>query len=191
MSELMELLKGCRTYRRFKQDAVPEEALKDILEAARISSCGANRQSIRYVVVQKREDIEQINAKVHWAAFLSREEAAPAPDELPTLFIAVCQDSSVQGASEADLGIAMSNMCLAAYSHGIGSCMMGAIDRKSIGAYLKLPEGISLSYMVAFGYPAHKSLIVPVENGDKKYRLDANKDYLVPKLETKDIVTYF
>ena len=45
--ELMQFLATRRTYRRFTPQPVPGAALADLLEAARIASCGANRQTLK------------------------------------------------------------------------------------------------------------------------------------------------
>ena len=49
---VMELLTTRRTYRRFAQKAVPQDVVDDIVQAVRLSSCGANRQAVRLVLVQ-------------------------------------------------------------------------------------------------------------------------------------------
>ena len=54
---VMEKLLTRRTYRRFAQKAVPQDVVEDIIEAVRLSSCGANRQAVRLVVVNKPEDV--------------------------------------------------------------------------------------------------------------------------------------
>ena len=51
--DMMEVLRTRRTFRAFTQEPVPREVLQDILEAARLANCGANRQSLRFVVAQK------------------------------------------------------------------------------------------------------------------------------------------
>ena len=57
---VMEKLLTRRTYRRFAQKAVPQDVVEDIIEAVRLSSCGANRQAVRLVVVNKPEDVAEI-----------------------------------------------------------------------------------------------------------------------------------
>lgn len=44
--------------------------------------------------------------------------------------------------------------------------------------------------VVAFGYPSHKSRVEDVKDGDIKYYLDENRDYVVPKRKLGDVVTY-
>ena len=57
---VMELLASRRTYRRFEQKAVPQDVVEDIIEALRLSSCGANRQAVRLVVVNRPEDVAKV-----------------------------------------------------------------------------------------------------------------------------------
>ena len=52
---LSELCIGCRTYRRFTQKAIPEDVLRACLENARLSSTGANAQTLRLLCVKSPE----------------------------------------------------------------------------------------------------------------------------------------
>ena len=61
---VMEKLAARRTYRRFAQKAVPQDVVEDIIEAVRLSSCGANRQAVRLVVVNKPEDVAEVQPLV-------------------------------------------------------------------------------------------------------------------------------
>ena len=57
---VMELLTTRRTYRRFAQKAVPQDVVNDIVQAVRLSSCGANRQAVRLVLVQSPEMVAKV-----------------------------------------------------------------------------------------------------------------------------------
>ena len=71
---VMDTLVGRRTYRRFAQKAVPQDVVDDIVEAVRLSSCGANRQAVRLVVVNKPEAVAKVQPLVKWAAYLPPEQ---------------------------------------------------------------------------------------------------------------------
>ena len=146
---VMELLASRRTYRRFAQKPVPQDVIQDLVEAARLSSCGANRQAVRLVVVQ---------------------------------------DTSIPGDLATDTGILMANMTLAAWDKGVGSCIMGAINKPALTELLGITEPEKLAFMVAFGYPTHAARVVPMtpETG-VKYYLDENRDYCVPKRSSDEI----
>ena len=184
----MELLTTRRTYRRFAQKAVPQDVVDDIVQAVRLSSCGANRQAVRLVLVQSPEMVAKMQPLVHWAAYLPPEQGQPKPDETPVLFVAVCQDESLPGCNDTDTGLALANMTDAAWAHGVGSCIMGAIDRPAIKELLGLGENLRLHSVVACGYPTHKSHLVAMQNGNVKYYLDDARDYCVPKRPMEEIL---
>lgn len=179
--DMMEFLRSRRTYRRFAQRAVPHEILTEAVDAARMASCGANRQTVRYIVVESADAVAAVQPLVHWAAYLPPEQGTPKADELPTAFIAVLQDDNLPGASDVDVGLALGSLTAAAWAHGVGSCIMGAIDRPALKELLALPEGVRLCYMVALGYPTHESHLVEMQGGSVKYYLDADRNYCVPK----------
>ena len=56
--DMMEFLRSRRTYRRFAQRAVAPEILTEAVDAARIASCGANRQTVRYCIVESPAAVE-------------------------------------------------------------------------------------------------------------------------------------
>ena len=190
--DIMELLKERRTYRRFEQTPVPEDVKDDIIEAARIANCGGNRQALKYVVIDKPDDVKQVNSLVKWAAYLPKEEGTPKENETPTLFVGVLVDRHIAENADTDAGIAIGSMTAAAIAKNVGSCIMGAIDRTEIMKYLNLSEDdYKLHSVIAFGYPTHKSHIVSVKDGNIKYYLDENRDFCVPKRSTKEILVKF
>ena len=189
---VMEKLAARRTYRRFAQKAVPQDVVEDIIEALRLSSCGANRQAVRLVIVSKPEDVARVQPLVKWAGYLPPEQGTPKADELPTLYVAVVQDTSIPGDLATDTGIALANMTLAAWDKGVGSCIMGAINKPALSEMLGIAEPEKLAFMIAFGYPTHEAHIVPLtaETG-VKYYLDASRDYCVPKRSEGELARYF
>lgn len=186
--EMMDFLRTRRSYRRFRQQPVAAEALRDAVEAARIASCGANRQTLKYIVVQSADKVAAVQPLVHWAAYLPPEQGAPKADEMPTAFIAVLQDDTLPGASDVDTGLALGSLVSAAWAHGVGACMMGAIDRPALCELLGVPAGMRLTHMVALGYPTHESHLIPMQGGNVRYALDENRDYCVPKRATEEIL---
>lgn len=185
---MMKFLRSRRTYRRFEQRPVAPEILTEAVDAARIASCGANRQTVRYIIVESADAVSAVQPLVHWAAYLPPEQGAPKPDELPTAYIAILQDDNLPGASDVDVGLALGSLTAAAWAHGVGSCIMGAINRPALTELLALPEGVRLCYMVALGYPTHESHLVSMQDGDVKYYLDDNRDFCVPKRGMEEVL---
>ena len=190
--ELMELLKTRRTYRRFDESrAVPREVLDDILTAQRYASSAANAQNLRYLVVQTPELVKKVFSLTRWAAALPPELGVPKEGERPTLFILVlCPKEKAGQHLYTDAGLAISNMTLAAWGHGVGSCVLANIDHEGLYDLLDIDPAYAIHTAVAFGYPTHRSSIVEPVEGKLGYYLDKNKDYCVPKLTVEETVMF-
>ena len=190
MNEMMKLMTGRRTYRRFDQSRrIPEEVIEEIIESARISSSARNDQQLTFAVVENAEKVEEIFPMTRFAGALPKELGTPKDGEHPVLYILLLMKAEAKDPwIPVDAGIAAANMTMAAWYHGVGSCIMGAIDRKAIREALAIPEKYEIHTAIAFGYPTHKSTVVPVgEDGKLKYYLDENRDYYVPKKDVRDI----
>lgn len=195
--EIMELLRTRRTYRRFDQSRpVPEEALTDMMEAARLSSSAANLQQLHFLVARSPELVEKIFPLTFWAAALPRDVGRPGQGKHPVMYWMILTSKSQRNSwTDIDIGIAASNITMAAWSHGVGSCIMGAIDRKGIADVLKLHGNLKLDgdqelhSVIAFGYPTHSSTVVsPDESGGLKYYIDEKDNFYVPKREISDFI---
>ena len=185
----MQLMKWCRSYRRFDQSrAIPDAVLENIMEAARLSNSASNRQQLRFLVVRSPELVEKIFPYTHWAASLPKEVGQPKDGEHPTLFVAPTYEAAEKAKwTDMDIGIAETRMILAAAAEGVGSCILANIERGPIREALGLPDSTEIATIVAFGYPTHASHIVDVKDGDTKYYLDEKNDYCVPKRSREDL----
>lgn len=189
--DIMELLKTRRTYRRFEQKAISDEILEDMLTAARYASSAANKQPISYVVVRTPEKIKEVFDLTKWAGYFPNDTGRPKAGEEPVLFIGIVENLDIsKNYADTDAGLAISNLTLAAWSHGVGSCMIGACNKPKLSEMFGLTENQQLHTVVAFGYPSHKSYIEDVKDGEIKYYLDENQDYVVPKRKLEDVVRY-
>lgn len=108
------------------------------------------------------------------------------------LFIAVVINTDINSSCETDAGLAISNMTLAAWNHGVGSCIIGACNKPVLSELLGLRREQQLHSVVGFGYPAHKSTVADAQDSeDVKYYLDVDRNYVVPKRRLEDMVRYF
>lgn len=191
MDNLMELLKTRRTYRRFEQKEVSQEIIDEILMAARLSSSGMNKQPLSYIVIKDAAKVADVFTYTRWAGSLPPELGQPKEHERPVLFIAVVQNTDLNPNCETDAGLAISNMTLAAWNRGVGSCIIGACNKEKLSEMFGLSCTQKLHSVVAFGYPSHVCTIVDLEkDAEFKYYLDENKDYVVPKRKLEDVVSY-
>ena len=183
-NEIMLLLEKRRTYRRFDESRpIPDEVITDMKKAAQLSSSAMNRQPLRYIYIRTPETVNAIFDITSWGGALPDGQGRPKVGERPTLFVAILTEKALQTRFTAfDEGLAASNLTLAAYAHGVGSCILGSVKQDKLREMLSIGDELDISCVIGFGYPVHESRIVEIGEGEKtKYYLDENYDYVVPK----------
>lgn len=188
--KIMEMLEGRRTMRRFDESRkIDDETVADMKRAAQLSSSAMNRQPMRYIYVRDGKTVNDIFDITLWGAALPNGLGRPKTGERPSMFVIVLYEKALASRYvEFDSGLAVSNMTLAAYSHGVASCILGSADEKKLREMLSISEDMEISCAVAFGYPACTSKVVESDGESLKYYLDENKNYVVPKRRIEDTV---
>jgi nitroreductase len=186
MSDVLSIIKSRRTVRRFAPRPVELLALTQLVDAARMAPSAANKQPLQYVVVHDHGVCGRVFLNVAWAGYI-RPRRNPGPGQEPRAYIVILVDKRIAGehGAPADVGAAAQNIMLAAWSMGIGSCWMGAIQRPEIMEILHIPENMSIDTLVALGYPAEEPVTEDIEDDAEpsaiKYYLDAKDRLHVPK----------
>ena len=189
-NEIMTLLEGRRTYRRFDESKkIPDEVIADMKRAAQLSSSAMNRQPLRYIYVRTPERVNEIFDITSWGGAIPDGGGRPKVGERPTLFVVLLSEKELQTKfTPFDEGLAASNLTLAAYAHGVGSCILGSVKIDQLREMLSVDESLDISCVIGFGYPAHESRVIEVSFSDsQKYYLDENRDFVVPKKKIDEI----
>ncbi|HEB37788.1 MAG TPA: nitroreductase family protein [Thermoplasmatales archaeon] len=177
---------GRRSIRRFKQIPIPMEFLKKLVNAARLAPSGANLQPLEYVVINDQKLCDKIFPALRWAGYI-KPEWKPAKEERPTAYIVTLVKKGVSQFSDIDVGLAAENIMILAYSYGIGSCMLGNIDRDSLREILNIPPEYYIHSVIALGFPAEKSVVEDAKDSIKYWR-DKDGVMHVPKRKLEDIL---
>jgi nitroreductase len=141
----MEVFDAVRTLlavRRYQDRPVPEDALRRVLEAGRLTASAMNRQPWHFVVVQNRDTLRQIGALMPSAPYI-----AQAP-----LAIVVAVDRTPLAVSDASRAI--QSMLLTAWSEGVGGNWSGFGPLKGVGDLLGIPAEVDVLAVLPLGYPA-------------------------------------
>ena len=177
---------GRRSIRRFKQIPIPIEFLKKLVDAARVAPSGANLQPLEYIIVNDKELCNRIFPALRWAGYI-KPEWRPSEGERPTAYIVILVKKDVSPFSDIDVGLAAENIMILAYSYGVGSCMLGNIDRDLIREILNIPLEYHVHSVIALGFPAEKSVVEQMEESVKYWR-DENGVMHVPKKKLEEIL---
>lgn len=136
--------------RAYKQDAVEEDKIEQIMEAARFAPTAANRQPFKVIVTysEKRENELRSIYSADW--FIQ------AP-----VVICVCV---MRGQSwvrkegkdygDVDAAIVMDHIIMQATELGLGTCWIAAFDPQAAREVFELPDNVEPVLMTPLGYPA-------------------------------------
>jgi nitroreductase len=152
--DVLEAIKGRRSIRAFKNQAVPAEIVEKLIDAARWAPSAGNIQPWEFIIVRKPEIKRRLAEAALDQTFI---EEAP-------VVIVVCadEDSSSIGYGVRgkilyciqDTAAAIQNIHLAAYSLGLGACWVGAFKEEEARKILKIPHGVRPVAIIPVGYPA-------------------------------------
>ncbi len=179
---LKELVRKNRSYRRFHQDAPVEmETLRELIELARFSASGANRQPLKFVLSCDPETNADIFPHTRWAGYL-QDWPGPAEGERPAAYVLILGDTAIAKSFGCDHGIAAQSIMLGATELGLGGCMLGALDREALRRTLDIPERYEILLALALGKPKEVVLLEDVgPDGGIKYYRDEEGTHHVPK----------
>lgn len=172
-----DILKGIlerRSIRKYKSEQITEEELNTILQAGIYAPSAGGRQGPVFVVTQDKELNEKLG-RINKAAFhgristatsyISKDQPSIADDvtivsglySAPTIITLFAPGNFLY--SESDCSVASENIMLAAYSLGIGSCMVGRADETFSSDYGKellekynINENYRAFYHILLGY---------------------------------------
>ena len=180
-----ELACKARSTRRFdSSQPITEAALKQLVDVARISSCGGNQQPLRYRIVSDPAECAAIFPHIAWAGAL-KDWDGPAEGERPTGYVTIVSE----GEHAVDVGIAAQTIQLAAADMGYGCCMLGAIRRPKIAAALGIEHPLTIDLLLALGKPGETIVLEDVAAGSElKYYRDENDVHHVPKLDLDSVL---
>lgn len=184
-----DIVKANRSYRRFfEEEMIERQVLLTLVDYARLTPSGANKQALKYYISCDQALNRQIFETLGWAAYL-QDWQGPVDGERPAAYIILIQDKGYRMAQDSDAGIAAQTILLGATELGLGGCMIGNIHRAELQAVLKLPDHLEILLVVALGKPKETVVIEEIEaDGNIKYWRDEDQVHHVPKRKLKDIV---
>lgn len=160
--EAIQMIKERRSVRNFKEEKVDRALMSEIVDIAKWAPSWGNFQVARYTLVDDREVIKQLsNDGVN--GFIYNTDTLKNAKGVAVLSVVKGKSgklgeeeyaTSKAGVWEVfDAGLACQTFCLAAYTKGVGTVIMGVIDEDTISKIVGLPEDETVAALIVYGYP--------------------------------------
>ncbi len=182
-----------RSIRRFKDKAVPYEALEKCIDAARLAPSGRNQQVIEYIVINDAKVLPGIFENIGGSAKLPPDKGGPRPEQAPKAYTIVMINKSREGDANrrrvtlVDVGLAAENIMLAAVELGIGCCPILMFNEADIKLLLEIPDTHDIALVIPMGYP-DESPVADVAADSTNIFVDDKGVRHVPKRKLAEII---
>ena len=184
---VLGLIVSRRSIRQFQSEPLSEEVLHELVNAARLAPSAANRQPLEFIAVRGEQTKNKIFPCLKWAGYIA-PEGNPRSGKEPQAYIVTLVNTSIRAKSfERDVGAAMENMILAAWSLGIGSCWIVTFDSERIRSILGIPEGFAIDSVLALGYPAESPSVEDLRDSVQYWKDEEGKLH-VPKRRLESVL---
>jgi nitroreductase len=137
--EVFEAIRTMQAVREYQDRLVPEDVLRRVLEAGRLTASGMNAQPWHFIVVQDPNTLRQLGALAKTGPYIAGAPVA----------IAVAVNRTRLAVSDASRAIHA--MLLTAWADGVGGNWVGLDEAKRL---LGIPEELDLLAILPLGYPA-------------------------------------
>lgn len=180
--ELSDAIASRRSIRKFKDQGISEETIRELLEAARLAPSGSNIQPSRFVIVQSPAAKEAIGGCTPYKFItkaavifvccadlgaqdsrnrrimeLVNEGAFEGIDidmnDPAATTTSVVGEAAIKASLSMNVAIAVEHIALKAVDLGLGSCWLGRFDRDKVKTYLDLEDHILPVMLLPVGYP--------------------------------------
>lgn len=140
--ETFDAIRTVLAVRTFRDQPIPDEIVREIVEAGHLTASSMNGQPWHFIVVREKDTLRQLGA------------LAPTGRYIPQAPLAIVVGISDSPFGVSDASRAIQSMILAAWSRGVASNWVGFHGLDAIKPVLGIPDEIDVLAIVPFGYPA-------------------------------------
>jgi nitroreductase len=140
----MEVFEAVRTnlaIRDYRNEAIPRDLVRRIVEAGRLTGSAMNKQPWNFIVVEDRETLRRLGAAARSGPYIA---------QAPLAIVVVVERSKF---SVSDASRAIQSMILTAWSEGVGSNWVGFFGLDEVKPLLGVPDELDVLAILPFGYP--------------------------------------
>jgi len=138
-----QLLLNRRSYRKFKDEEIPESILNQVIDLSRFAPTSMNSQSYYFKFITDEELICDL---------ASIRKTASEPIKKAPMAVAICSDNEQSNRYKQDADIAAYHFMLAARLYNLGTCWIADMDRESIKNKLNIPLEHYIATITPLGF---------------------------------------
>lgn len=142
---VFESVRTVLAVREFDDKPIPDDLVRRIVEAGRLTASSMNLQPWHFVLVTSREGLRELGALISTGRYVASSAAA--------IVVAYERDSEY-GVSDASRAI--QSMILVAWAEGVGSNWTGFGDLDGVAEQVGLPDTYEVLAVIPFGYPKRR-----------------------------------
>jgi len=147
-----ELLISRRSVRSFEDTDVSDDVLDQLFEICRYAPTSMNTQSYYFKLIRDPEVLEVLS---------NTRGKSSRPIAKSPLAVAICSDPDLSKRHVQDGCIAAYHFMLAAWSLGLGTCWIAAMDREDAKELLGIPQNHYIATITPLGYPKRRRIEGP------------------------------
>ena len=163
--DLDEAIRGRRSVRKYLDQSVPKELVRQVLEAATFAPSAKNGQQWRFTVLAGaskkkltdffRRELEAVSERIGQENMGSSFSSCKIMEEAPVVIMVWNAGEKGWETEIHSVAAAIQNMLLKAYSLGLGSLWIGDIFYTHEALRRHFSKPWKLTAAVALGWPAH------------------------------------
>ena len=150
--EISKAIEERRSIRKFTEQPVEKEIIKEIVRAGALAPSASNLQAWRFFVADDPALVRKIDLY------------CPGLSGKPPVILAIGTDlkeveergskNSLVYGCMMDASMAGENMILKAMEYGLGTCAIKSYNDTAVKKLLKIPESVRLELLISLGYPS-------------------------------------
>ena len=149
-----------RAVRKFQDKPLPEDVIREILNAGRRSQSSKNEQGWHFIVIRDKAILKALSETGTYAGHL-------AGAALGVAILTPNPEGKFQDLFDA--GQAAAYMQLQAWELGVGSCIASVYEPEKARTILGFPSEWHLRIAISFGYPLdEEKLLAPPKKGGRR-----------------------
>ncbi len=157
---VLDAIRTKRAVRKFRDEPLPEDVVRTILNAGRRSQSSKNEQAWQFIAIRDKSILKALSECGTWAGHLAGAALGVA---------ILTPDPTAKFQTMFDAGQAAAFMQLAAWELGVGSVPASIYEFEKARTILGFPPEWHLRIALSFGYPLEEEkLSAPPKKGGRR-----------------------